>query len=179
MFRTRMPVLRRQNILWRTVLLLGGKAGICIQARELVIMSEPKSIPPPQPSCRPSYPRKYSLRVNENLIAFSLKPNASWTTHQRRKKKEKKGEILSLDSSCHKTRDTAFTTATPHQLRHSRANTDSHNSHSTQHTRVKQNALFFTQKGTQPSLICSRRQITPIRPKIDAGDASLLMGSIN
>ena len=34
-------------------------------------------------------------------------------------------------------------------------------------------------KDTQPSQTCSGGNITPNRPKIDAGDASLLMGSIN
>ena len=38
-----MPMLRRQDLLWRTELLLGGKVGIWKQARELVVMSEPKS----------------------------------------------------------------------------------------------------------------------------------------
>jgi hypothetical protein len=37
-----MPLLRRQDLLWRTVFLLGGKVGIWKQARELVMMSEPK-----------------------------------------------------------------------------------------------------------------------------------------
>ena len=78
------------------------------------------------------------------------------------------------------TGDAAFTPATPHDLHHSRANNDSQKSHKTQHTRVKQNKLCFTQKDTQPSQTCSGGQITPnTTPKIDAGDASLLMGSIN
>ena len=39
-------------------ILLGGKVGIRKQARELVIMSEPKSTGhPPHPACRQSYPR--------------------------------------------------------------------------------------------------------------------------
>ena len=49
-----MPMLRRQDLLRRTVFLLGGKVGICKQARELVIMSEPKSTAPPHtphPAC--------------------------------------------------------------------------------------------------------------------------------
>jgi hypothetical protein len=41
--------------------------------------------------------------------------------------------------------------ATPQNLTHSRANTDLHNSHNTQHTRVKQNELFFMLKDTQSS----------------------------
>jgi hypothetical protein len=51
--------------------------------------------------------------------------------------------------------------STPNDLKHSRANTDSHNSHSTQHTRVKQNSLGFMQKGTLLSQICSGGHITP------------------
>jgi hypothetical protein len=43
LFRTRMPVLRRQDLLWQTTFILGEKAGIWKQARKLVIMSEPKS----------------------------------------------------------------------------------------------------------------------------------------
>jgi hypothetical protein len=37
---------------------------------------------------------------------------------------------------------------TPHDLQHSRAYTDSHNSHNTQHTGVKQNKLCFIKMGT-------------------------------
>jgi hypothetical protein len=44
---------------------------------------------------------------------------------------------------------------------------------------MKKNAHYFIQKGTQPSQACSVWHITPNpTPKIDAGDASLLMGSI-
>ena len=86
---------------------------------------------------------------------------------------------VSLDGSFHQTGDMAVTPAMRHDLKHSRANTDSHNSHNAQHTRVKQNKLCFTQKDTQPSQACSKWHITNIRPIIDAGDASLLMGSIN
>ena len=46
LFRTLMPMLRRQDLLRRTVFLLGGKVGIWKQARELVVMSEPKSTGP-------------------------------------------------------------------------------------------------------------------------------------
>jgi|AntAceMinimDraft_5_1070358.scaffolds.fasta_scaffold110042_1 hypothetical protein len=38
-----MLVLRSQDLLWLTVFVLGGKAGIDKQARKLVIVSEPKS----------------------------------------------------------------------------------------------------------------------------------------
>ena len=40
-------------------------------------------------------------------------------------------------------------------------NNDSQNSHNTQQTRAKQNALCFTQKDTQPSQACSGGHITP------------------
>jgi hypothetical protein len=46
---------------------------------------------------------------------------------------------FSLDSSCHLTGDAAFTSATPQNLQHSRANTDSHN---TQNTKVKNQVHF-------------------------------------
>ena len=79
--------------------------------------------------------------------------------------KEERTEIriwnFSLDGSSHQTGDEAFTPATPHDLHHSRANTDPHNSHNTQHTRVKQSTLRFTQKDTQPSQTCSGGNITP------------------
>jgi hypothetical protein len=99
------------------------------------------------------------------------------TTHQRRKKRNK--NHLSLDGSSHQTGDAAFTPATPHASQHSRANTDSHNSHNTQYSRAKSNALCFMQKGTQPSQACSGGHITPNPIQIDAGDATLLMGSIH
>ena len=59
-----------------------------------------------------------------------------------------------------------------------------HISHTTQHTRVKQNSLCFLQKGTLPSQTCSWGHMThgtsyQTRPKIDAGYASLRMGNIN
>jgi hypothetical protein len=56
------------------------------------------------------------------------------------KKKEKKYELETSLSTAAViklgTGDAAFTPATPHDLQHSRANTDSHNSHNTQNTRV-------------------------------------------
>jgi hypothetical protein len=56
-----------------------------------------------------------SLGVDANLITFPFKPNAPWTTHQRRKKKKKFGNF-SLDGSSHQTGDAAFTPATPRDL---------------------------------------------------------------
>ena len=48
------------------------------------------------------------------------------TTNKKERKKIRIGNI-SLDGSSHQTRDVAFTPAAPHDLHHSRANTDSHN----------------------------------------------------
>jgi hypothetical protein len=44
---------------------------------------------------RLSYPRLYSLGVDANLIALPFKSKAPWTTHQRRKKRNKTFELLS------------------------------------------------------------------------------------
>jgi hypothetical protein len=79
----------------------------------------------------------------------------------RNERKEIRIGNFSLDGSSHQTGDAAFTPATAHDLHHSRANNDSHNSHKTQHTRVKQSTLCFTQKDTQPSQTCSGGDITP------------------
>jgi hypothetical protein len=68
---------------------------------------------------------------------------------------------LSLDGSSHQTGDAAFTPATPHDSYHSRANTDSQNSHNTQQTGVKQNKFCFMQKDTQPSQTRSGGHIKP------------------
>jgi hypothetical protein len=85
---------------------------------------------------------------------------------------------FSLDGSSHQTGDAAFTPATPRDLQHSRANTDSHNSHNTQHARVEQNTLCFMQKGTEPRDVLEN---TSLRTRLitDAGDTSLLIGSIH
>jgi hypothetical protein len=98
------------------------------------------------------------------LMQTSLRSRLSGMPHGRHIKEERK-EIrngnFSLDGSSHQTGDAAFTPATPNDLHHSRANNDSHNSHNTQHTRMKQNTLFFTQKDTQPSQTYSGGHITP------------------
>ena len=86
---------------------------------------------------------------------------------------------FSLDGSSHQTGDAAFTPATPHDLHHSRANNDSHNSHNTQHTRVKQIHFALRKRTLSPARHVLEDTSHQIRPKIDAGDASLLMGSIN
>ena len=51
--------------------------------------------------------------------------------HIKEEKKEIRIGNFSLDGSSHQTGDAAFTPATPYDSRHSRANTDSHNSHTT------------------------------------------------
>jgi len=106
------------------------------------------------------------------LMQTSLRSRLSRMPHGRHTKEERK-EIrignFSLDGSSHQTWDAAFTPATPHDFYHSRANTDTHNSHNTQHTRVKQNELCFTQKGTQPSQTCSVGHTTPKPPKNRCG----------
>jgi hypothetical protein len=76
-----------------------------------------------------------SNAVDANLITFPFKPNAPWTTHQRRKKRKKIGNF-SLDGSSHQTGDAAFT----------REPTTTHTTHTTR---------------TQPSQACSGGHITP------------------
>jgi len=170
-----MPMFRRQSLLGRTVFLLCGKVGIWKQGRELVIISEPKST---APLILPAD------KVTQSDIPLGLKQTS--LRHGRHIKQERNEIIIgnfSLDGSSHQTGDAAFTPAMPHDLHHSRANNDSHNSHNTQHTRVKQSTLCYTllyAKGhsAQPDMFW-RTHHTKSDPKIDAGDASLLMGSIN
>jgi hypothetical protein len=94
------------------------------------------------------------LGLMQNLLRSRL----SRMPHGRHIKDERK-EIrignLSLDGSSHQTGDAAFTPATPKDLQHSRANTDSH---STQHMKVKTNAIRFVHKDTQPIQECSGGQ---------------------
>jgi hypothetical protein len=126
LFRTRMPMLRRQDLLWWAVFLLGGKVGIWKQARELVIMSEPKSTGhPPHSACRQSYQRWYSLGVDAYLITFPFKPNVPWTTHQRRKKIDKNWKLLSRRQQSSNW-GRGLHPATPYDLHHSRANNETH-----------------------------------------------------
>jgi hypothetical protein len=76
------------------------------------------------------------------LMQTSLRSRLSRMPHGRHIKEERKKiriENCSLDGSSHQSGDAAFTHATPHDLHHSRASTDSQNSHNTQHTKVKQN----------------------------------------
>jgi hypothetical protein len=89
---------------------------------------------------------------------------------------------FSYDGSSHQTWDAAFTPAMPHDLQHSRANTDAKNSYNTQHTRKHKSILRFVQKDTQPSqqpgMFWMTHRTKP-DPKIDADDSSLPMGGIN
>jgi hypothetical protein len=97
-------------------------------------------------------------------------------------KDEAKGirlEKFTFDGNRHQTGDAAFVPATFKNLQHSRANTDSYNSHNTQHVGVKQNALCLMQKDTQPSQAFVEDKSQQTRPKIYAGGASLLVVSIN
>jgi hypothetical protein len=77
-------MLRRQDLLWRTAFLLGGKVGIWKQARELMIMSEPKT----------TGPFIFSAKINTQgdiplgLMQISLSSHLS-RMHHRRHIKEK------------------------------------------------------------------------------------------
>ena len=85
------------------------------------------------------------------LMQTSLRSRISQMPHGRHIKEERKEikiEKFSHDGSSHQTGDAVFTPATPHDLHHSKANNDSHNSHSTQHTRVKQTKAFALRKKT-------------------------------
>jgi hypothetical protein len=99
--------------------------------------------------------------------------------HIKEERKEIRIGKFSLDGSSHQTGDAAFTPATSRDLHHSRANTDSHNSHNTQHTRVKQTNFALCKRTLSPARHFLKDISHQIRPKIDVGDPSLLMGSIN
>jgi hypothetical protein len=111
----------------------------------------------------PSAPRLPADKVTQGdiplgLMQTSLRSHLSRMPHGRHIKEERKEMRIgnfSLDGRSHQTGDAAFTPAAPHDLHHSRANNDSHNSHNTQQTRVKQITLCFAQKVTQPSQTCS------------------------
>ena len=80
----RMPMLRRQDLLWWTVFLLGGKVGIWKQARQLVIVSEPKStgaLPLPAEEVTQGY-------IPLRLMQTSLRSRLSRMPHGRHIKDE-------------------------------------------------------------------------------------------
>ena len=134
--------------------------GIWNQARELVIMSEPKS-----KGALPLPANKVTQGdIPLGLMQTSLCNRLSRVPHGRHIKEERQ-EIemgsFSLDGRSHHTGDAAFTPATPHDSHHSRANTDSQNVHNTQRTKVKQNKLCFMQKDTEHSQTCSGGHATP------------------
>jgi hypothetical protein len=70
---------------------------------------------------------------------------------------------FSLDGRNHQTGDEALTPAKPHDLKHSRADTNSHNAQNTQHTREKQNTLFLYEKGhsTQTDMFWTTHHTKP------------------
>ena len=112
LFRTHMPMLRRQDLLWRTVFLLGGKVGIWKQARELVIMSEPKSTGPlilPADAVIQGY-------IPLGLMQTSSRSRLRRMPHGRHIKDERKEIRLgnfSLGDRNHQTGDAAFTSPRP------------------------------------------------------------------
>jgi hypothetical protein len=100
---------------------LGGKVGIWKQARELVIMSEPKSTAPPSSFLPTKLPKV--IHIPLGLMQTSLRSCLSRTPHGPHIKDESKGKRIgnfSLDGSSHQTGDAAFTPATPHDLRSAR-----------------------------------------------------------
>jgi hypothetical protein len=92
---------------------LGGKTGIWKQARELVIMSAPKST---GPLILPAE-KVTQGDILLGLMQTSLRSRLSHMPHRRHIKDESK-EIrisnFSLDGSSHQNGDAAFTPATPH-----------------------------------------------------------------
>jgi hypothetical protein len=113
---------------------LGGKVGIWKQVRELLIMSEPPLTLPADKVTQVDIP----LELMQTSLHSSLS-RIPYGRHIKEERKEIRIRNFSLDGNSHQTGDAAFSPAIPHDLYHSRANTDSHNSHNTQHTKVKQN----------------------------------------
>ena len=136
---------------------MGGKVGIWKQARELVIMSEPKSTGPP-----PCLPTKL-FKVKLWLMQTSLRSRSSRKRRGRHAKDKEKKEDSETSLSTAAVTKLGTRPAPPPRLktRSNREPTPTHNSHNTQHTGVKQNTLCFMQKDTQPSQTCSGGNITP------------------
>ena len=158
---------------------MGGKVRIWKQARKLVINSELKSTGEPPHACRRRRPNgRFS---HWELMQTSLRFRLSRKPHGRRAKDKEKKEDSETSLSTAAVTKLGTRPAPPPRLktRSNREPTPTHNSHNTQHTRVKQNTLFFMQKVTQPSQTCSGGRIISNPTQIDASDASFLMGSIN
>ena len=116
------------------------------------------------------------------LMQTSIRSRLSRMPHGRHIKEEKTEMGIgnfSLDGSSHQTEDAAFTPATPHDLRHSRANTDSQNLNNTEHTRVKKLHFALCKRTLIPARHVLEDTPHQTLAKVDAGDAFLLMGSIN
>ena len=130
----------------------------------------------------PNGHKRGSRQIFAIFSFLSHRTRLSRMPHGRHIKEERK-EIrignFSLDGSSHQTWDAAFTPATLHDLHHSRADNDSHNSHNTQHTKVNKVHFAIRKRTLSPARHVLEDTSHQIRPKIDAGDASLLMGSIN
>ena len=141
---------------------MGGKVRIWKQARKLEINSELKSAGLPL-ACRRRRPNgRFS---HWELIQTSLRFRLSRKPRGRRAKdKEKKGDSEASLSTAAVIKLGTRPAPPPPRLktRSNREPTPTHNSHNTQHTRVKQNTLCFMQKDTQPSQTCSGGNITPI-----------------
>jgi hypothetical protein len=88
--------------------------------------------------------------------------------------------LIALSTQQAERQRTHLTPATPQDLQHSRANTDSHSSHNTQDTRVKNKIRIALCKRTlSPARHVLEDTSHQTRPKANAGDASLLMGRMN
>jgi hypothetical protein len=101
-------MLYRQDLLWRIVLLLGGKFGNWKQARELVIMSEPKS------TGRLAMPADKVTQgdISLGLLVTSLRSRSSRMPNRRHIKDERKEIRLgncSIDGRSHQTGVAVFT----------------------------------------------------------------------
>jgi hypothetical protein len=100
-----------------------------------------------------------------------LRPRLSQRPHARHINDERKEKIIGnfpLDGSSHQPGDAAFTPATSQDLQHSRANTDSSNSHNTQQTRVKTKCHSLYAKGqlAQPGVFLRVNHTKPKWPQM-------------
>jgi hypothetical protein len=100
------------------------------------------------------------------LMQTSLRSRLSRMPHGRHiKTKEICIENFSLDGSSHQTRNAAFTPATSQDSQHSRANTDSYNSHNTQHTtrksKTKHTLLYAKGHLAQPGMFWRTHHTKP------------------